>query len=86
MSLNELKTLENGTLNGLVKLKEVEFMANNIEMLEDGVFNDLPYSSSIYLDNNNLTTLRREWFSFVLDVISLSYNPLTCDCTVYDTL
>ncbi|XP_066927307.1 protein slit-like [Clytia hemisphaerica] len=50
--------------------------------IEDGAFN----VKDLYLNRNNITSVRKEWFVSIPDWIDLRFNPLACNCVLYDTL
>ncbi|XP_066933689.1 protein slit-like [Clytia hemisphaerica] len=50
--------------------------------IEDGAFN----VKDLNLERNNITSVRKEWFVSIPSRINLKYNPLTCNCVLYDTL
>ncbi|XP_066935692.1 slit homolog 2 protein-like [Clytia hemisphaerica] len=50
--------------------------------IQDGAFN----VNSLYLEGNSITSVRKEWFVSIPSWINLMFNPLTCNCFLYDTL
>ena len=60
--------------------------------MEDNQFKDFPpqtFNSSLMnlnLNNNKLTTLRKEWFVSSPNYLYLEGNPLHCDCSLYNVI
>ena len=81
--------LTGNKLNSVFRFNDFEYkglgLASNgllSSEIKDGAFN----AGILNLNDNNLTTIRKEWFVSIPWFINLSDNPLLCDCILYDTL
>lgn len=57
------------------------------QLTDKGISPDTFSTDSVNLSQNNLTTLRKEWFSSatITYEINVSDNPILCDCALYET-
>ena len=84
LSNNKIHTLTPGmfsTPKGDMKLS-LKANALTSNSIHPGAFN----VGELHLDSNNLTTIRKEWFKSSPSKLSLTNNPLICDCAFYQSI
>ena len=66
------------------KFSTIDLSSNGLtsSAIQDGAFNVV----FLNLKDNNLTTLREEWFVAAPEWLNLEENPLICDCVLYGAL
>ena len=82
LSFNQIKTLKNGTFNGLNKLTHLYLRGNDIETVDSGVFDDFMNLEDLFLIDNKIIRLLSGTFTgfgFRNTRVFLHYNKLTTD-------
>ena len=83
---NKLTSLPEGLFKNLKSLYSLDLEGNQLtdHGLPTGIFKDL-LLDDLMLSENNFTTLKNDWFGRVKFAITLSNNPVVCDCRIYKT-
>ena len=79
---NKLGNIQPGMFDGLSALEKLSLTRSNIVAIESGSFKSLENINELYLNENHLTTLRKDLFVSIplkSRYLGLGYNPLHCD-------
>ncbi|XP_066298655.1 uncharacterized protein [Branchiostoma lanceolatum] len=75
---SNLRTLRNGTFEGMESLEEMALLSNNITSLEAGVFDRLPKLRKLHLIDNQILTMAPDTLCGLrLELLDVSANHLT---------
>lgn len=89
---NRLHSLPDNVFNGLINLEDIRLSHNFLQGLHVQSLDDTSKLHSLYLDNNNLTSIKQEWFDVFHErwqnsgqtqrgQIFMNQNPWVCDCS-----
>ena len=75
---NQIKKLQSGTFNNLLRLVSLDLSNNKIIELQLGIFNNLPRLEYLFFDNNQIIELHRDTFNNLpnLRILHLDYNQI----------
>ena len=81
---NKLKSLPKGLFKNSKEIFILDLKMN--QLVDEGIPKGSLSAEEIILSSNNLTTLKKEWFSGPIKYeVDVTNNSIHCDCALYDT-
>ena len=79
-----VEPLERYLFADLENLKQVFLQHNNIDFIHPKAFHDNTKLSRLFIHENKLTNLNKDWFSSLsnLEELYVDSNPFECNCVI----